>query len=503
MLKRILCLLVALMVLDASAGPSFAQQPDATPKPKSDVAVRYEIEGGAVFVVQGEQKEKLQLPARAESLLVAGDEMYVALGDSGVIVYDLEDKAKPTPSRTVTPPFGKITGLHETGNQVWMQISSVTAMPLASLPQELPKIEVKPAPVEKAPAPEIIEEEHPEDPIRILSIKDGRVELNSGSDRGVKVGDHFSIFRTTSVEGIDGEVFTGKELGAVVMVTAVKEDRCLADMGRGVRISKQDIVKPARPEEDSSLIFTRKLDGIFEAAMVIRPLLKVGKPLGVGTLTDMWINYTGGAYFVGMRVQPLGLAWTQDGNVVSTSFLVEGGYDATSFAVGLGLGISTVNGDLDYMLQTQSRWDASGGSYSQRTQNALAFSQLVRLGSRDGLHLFVCNLFLYHKSEGEDGDEGFIYGGTTGQLTFPLSERVNLFFEGGGGRMGYLFGALGTSAWIIGNGDKGSLALSVSVGGAQIWGTREVKSNGDSYNEEVSVAGPMISFGLNYRFGLW
>ncbi len=508
MYKKIVGLMVTMTFLATGVGPVFAQQSDVTPAPEKAVAVRYEIEDGSVFIVQGEQKEKLDLPAKAEFLLVTRGKMYVALGDSGVIIYSIEDKAKPILSRTVRPPYGRITGLHETEGQVWMEISSVTAMPLASLPEQPLKAKFTPSEKVSPPdsgvekAPESTEKEHPPEPIQILSIKAGRVELSSGSDQGVRVGDRFSIFRTISIEGEEGAVFTGRELGAVVRVTAVKDDRCLADLGRGARVSKQDMVEPARPEEDISLIYSQKLDGIFEAVLVVRPLLKIGKPLGVGTLTDMWINYTGGSYFAGLRIQPLGLAWTQEGDVVSTSFLAEGGYDTTAFAVGLGLGVSNINGDMDYLLERSFIASAGTTRYSQRTQSAFAFSQLVRLGSRDGFHLWVCNIFLYHKSK-EDDSEGFIYGGTTGQLVIPVSERVDLFFEGGGGRMGYAFGAIGTSVWIIGNGDKGSLALSVSVGGAEIWGTREVKDGDYSYSEEVSVAGPMISFGLNYRFGLW
>ncbi len=72
--------------------------------------------------------------------------------------------------------------------------------------------------------------------------------------------------------------------------------------------------------------------------------------------------------------------------------------------------------------------------------------------------------------------------------------------------MGYSYGAIGAFTWVRGNGDAGSVGLSVSAGGAAVWGNRErVYDEGTQYEyvdtDRVILAGPMMSFGLTYRFG--
>ena len=99
--------------------------------------------------------------------------------------------------------------------------------------------------------------------------------------------------------------------------------------------------------------------GVAEIGGTLRPIANAGSPLGVGVLADLYGTYWGKGYFVNLMVQPLGLGWTEEGNVVSTAALVEGGYDSRAFSVGLGVGISAINGDTDAMLSKFSGSDAA------------------------------------------------------------------------------------------------------------------------------------------------
>jgi hypothetical protein len=478
------------------------------------VAAEYAVEDGALVVLQGGDRAVLTTDGRVEAVLVSGQELYVALGGRGVAVYALDDPAAPRLARTHPSPGGRVIGFHLAGGEVWMEIESVSAVPVTSRAATAPS---KPERLEKAAADTGKKEPVPgvsyaRRKFGITRMEPGRIEVGAGSADGVQVGDRLSVFHTQPLEEDAQEGFVGRELVAVVEVIAVKEKSALAELGRGARVAKDDEVEPAREGHERSTIYPQKLAGIAEVGVNIRPLLKVGTPVGGGLLSDVYAIYRGGVYFVGLRMQPLGLGWTDDGDVISVSALAEGGYDGRAFGVGLGVGLSSVNGDMDYMLEESSvasvgrtAGDEPQESYSQRTRNALAVSQQVRLGALDGVNLTIYNVIIYRDAK-SGADSGFIYGGTSGRGNIPLGTRTSLYAEGGGGVMGYGFGALGVSSWLIGNGDAGSLQLSVSAGGAAVWGSREVTqtdSEGQEYTtiEEVMVAGPMVSMGLAYRFG--
>lgn len=155
--------------------------------------------------------------------------------------------------------------------------------------------------------------------------------------------------------------------------------------------------------------------------------------------------------------------------------------------------MSNVNGDLSDLLRVSSADaaplpDGTSSSWSQRTSTAAALAQNVRLGARDGLNLTLVNVLIYHRPS--VGDGGFVYGSTTGRLQVPLIPSTDLFAEGGGGYMGYAFGAVGVHTWLDGRGDPGSFGVSVAPGGAAVWGSREIETTtltGDRYYSRKTV----------------
>jgi hypothetical protein len=357
----------------------------------------------------------------------------------------------------------------------------------------------------------------PERPIRILAVYTGEVKLDVGAQDGVQAGDRFAVFRQRTVETEGDEQFEGEELIAVIEVSAVAEQHAVAELWKGDRVSETDVVRPATGEESSSHVYPRRLSHLGEVSLVLRPLLAVGSTSGFGGLADLTVAYFTKRMFVDVRMQPLGFGWTEDGNIVSASFVAEGGYDGRAFALGLGVGASVVNGDIDEMLENSSIAGASAMEdgetaepvdWKQRTRAAFTISQQVRLGARDGLHMTVYNLLMYHRDDSGDGqdDSGMIYAGTAGKVVVPLAARTFLFVEGGGGLMGYGFGDVGVFTWVRGAGDAGSVGISALAGGAGVWGVRSRKvpdGAGGEYEqtEEISIAGPLVGVGLTYRFG--
>jgi hypothetical protein len=357
--------------------------------------------------------------------------------------------------------------------------------------------------------------------VELRRVTPGTVEIDAGAEDGVRIGDSFAIYRSEILDKEGATGFTGEELVTVAVVVAVKENSALAETGRSAVVKSSDYARPTTTDAEASNAFPPRVANVGELSMVLRPIINVGTPVGAGILADLEASYWGRAYFADLRIQPLGLGSTSDGSIVSTAALLEGGYDTRALAVGLGAGVSWVNGDADHMLQnffggTTAGADntlASGPTVvqTQETHTAFTMSQLVRLGARDGMMLSLRNLLILHRNS-ETDRKGFIYGGTTGQLSIPLRGRSDVFLEGGGGVMGYWYAGVGVSTWIIGNGSPGSWKLSVSAGAAGIFGSKRTTTTYQAqfgqpaytynYNQSIDVAGPMVSFGITRRFSL-
>lgn len=515
---------------ETTSAPSSAPASEAVAAPTpATTPAQYLLENGQVLVVAEGTRTRLPIPGPVIGLYRSGGLLYVARGPRGAAVYDLGQPTSPVLQREVSFPHGNVTGFSGIEGQVWAVVTSRTAVPMEELATLPPRAEggAGSPPVGTDPAREDTiglakELDQPVEPsprVGLRPVSPGTVELDVGAAAGVRVGDSYLILRSTSLgEGVDGD-FVGEERVAVAEVVAVSASSALAQVGRSARVASSDFARRATPAELKRHKLPPLVPRIGEVSLVLRPLVKVGTPLGGGLLADLEATYWGRRYFAGLRVEPLGLGFTRDGNVVSSAALFEGGYEASSFAVGLGIGAGWVNGDLDYMLESfegsADSEDAAGDdtrtiTERQETHGAFALSQVARLGSRDGLHFSLRNLLILHEPS-DGGDAGFIYGGTTGKLVIPVARRTDFIIEGGGGVMGYWFFGLGTGTFLVGNGSPGSWYLSTSAGAAGIYGSREVTTSGTDWNgepysytneETVSVVGPMVSVGLARRFGL-
>jgi len=507
----------------ATAASAPAAPPEATAEAAASAPaapVEYSLEGSAILAVEGERRDRVLVDEHAVAVQRQGNLLYVARGARGVSVFDVTEPRSPRPVRDLTVS-GSATGFHVAGGQLWVVTVSRSAIPIDEATVSEPR---RPASLPSTPAPSTSAGERPRATaadVGILHVSPGTIEIAAGAKEGVRVGDRFAVFRGTRVGGEGDDAFTGEELVTVAEVVAVKEGSALAETGRSAVVKPGDRARRAKGDQGDSTEFPPRVPDVGELSVTLRPLLNAGSPIGIGVLADLEAAYWGSAYFVDVRVQPLGLGWTTDGAIVSTAALVEGGYDARAFSVGLGGGVSWVNGNADRMLESfgSSASDTgkqSGGptvTESQQTHAAFTLSQVARLGARDGLNLTLRNLLILHHDSGSDRS-GFIYGGTSGRFAIPLGRgRSDLFLEGGGGIIGYWFAGIGVSSWMVGNGSPGSWKLSVSAGAAGISGSKRVTTtypgtcatptcppSSSTYDESIAIAGPMVSLGLSRRF---
>lgn len=490
-------------------------QDDASMDPASAPATAYVLEEGKVVAVTGASRAELALPGPILAVQHESALLYVARGNSGVSVYDVTEPLGPKLVRDI-PVRGSATGFAAIDGQLWVLVTERSAVPLAEA-AATPQVR-ETAPSVPATSDTAVHPTAPASPppTSVRRIAPGRVELGSGKQQGVRVGDRYAIHRAEPI-GEPSDGFVGEELVALAEVTAVKENSALGELSRNTVVENGDVARPAREDQRESNVYPVRVPHVGEYGGVLRPIVNAGSPLAIGVLAEAQASYWGSAYFVDVALQPLGLGWSEDGNVVSTAALLQAGYDNRAFAVGLGAGMSWVNGNADDMLKSSgfaSADESAGGSPPevvdrQETHSAFTLSQVARLGARDGLHLYLRNILIAHE-DSETDESGFIYGGTLGKLTIPLDRSSDLFVEGGGGVMGYWLVGAGVGTWVVGNGAPGSWKLTISAGAAGIWGSREVTETTTSpdgstqsytYDDEIDIGGPMVSVGFTRRFG--
>lgn len=490
---------------DSDASPT-----PAAPEPERGT-VTYRAWNGELQLLRDQAWQAIVVGVAPKTATYHQGKLYITHGDSTVSVYDCRTPDAPQLLQRLSTGRGLATDVQVVGELPWVLTLTQQALPVTDLtavtsaPIDGGKVTPQlSAPMENVSKPSV--------GFAVRVTEPGVLAIATGADSSVRIGDRFAIYRQTTVDNAGG-AFVGEEQVAFAEVVAVKAGSALAELSRTALVSESDVARRARPDQSESNVYPVRVAHVGEFGGTLRPIVNAGSPLGVGALADLYATYWGNAYFVNVTLQPLGLGWTDEGNIVSTSALLEGGYDARAFSVGLGLGISAINGDTESMLRssgfgTAEDNAAAGGvteTDTQETHTAFALSQRVRLGALDGLNLSLRNLLILQGDSDSDSG-GFIYGGTMGKLTLPLDRRNDLFLEGGGGVMGYWLVGAGVGTWVTGNGSPGSWKLSISAGAAGIWGTREVTVTGPTYSyvnqQDVEVGGPMVSVGLSRRFGL-
>ncbi len=514
MLNRI-CLFI--VFISGWSLPSVAQEQKSADVLTADNAhstMRYRVENGTLFI-EDTMGEKAIVENTVMSVYERNAVLYAALGADGVAVIPMTGDAAGQIQRVIPVSHGRVTSLMDIEGELWMKIDSTTAVRLYRSDAGAGPVAITPVVQSSLPRPENGPGVTPTGvsghtslvKYGIIATYPGKVTLDKGARDGVKAGDRFNVYRTGDVAGAGVDGFVGEQVVAVLVVEAVNENSCLARIWRGDRVFRADEVRKVQGRDEASLLYPRKFDGLAEVSTTVRPIINIGAS-GFGVLCDLSAAYWAPHFFVDFRIQPLGFGWTEGSKVVSNSMLLSGGYNGRAFAVGLGAGLTSVNGNLSEMMNSfgigyTEAGDSSEGEpeWEQSTRHAFSLTQRVRLGAQEGLHISVNNTLLYYRAgRNDDNPTGFIYGGTTGRITWPLAMHTDMFVEGGGGVMGFGFGAIGVFTWLRGNGDAGSIGLSASAGAAGIWSEKRRQYATYTDSERVVISGPMFALGLNIRF---
>lgn len=499
--RRLLSTALALASLGLCA-PLWAQ-PSPEPAPKEE-PVQHSLEGGQVVakrggVVLGQAPAPCADPG---ALLVQAQRLYLACAQEGVAVLDVSDPAKMT-FLGLKDAGGPATGLFTVQGEVWVQTQLTQARPLSQTRAA--------GPSEPSPQPSVVATAQPKEPTPaatapeapILERRVGEIVVALGTRAGLKRGDRVEVFTRRPVELGDGQTASHEERALVGTVTAASDDRAVVKLGLNERVPDGSLARPTKAEPTGDLLRPPRVDDVWEISANLRPFLALGS-FGFGVLADGAVGRRmSNNLHVQLRLDPVGLGLADEGNVLAAGANLIASYDTELFEVGLGAGWSAVNDNLDGDAFITSSEDGAGGVTTEvdRVRSGLSIAQLVRLGAVDGINLTAYNTFIFYRDQ-------FNYGGTTGQLQFPINDRTWILMRGGGGVAGYAFGEVGLRVLLQGNGDRGSLYLTPTLGGGGVFGETDcdgddayeqyVDQDGECF-EEVSYAGPLVGLGVEWR----
>lgn len=451
--------------------------------------LRYEPAGHAVRVLApGAPPTEVAAPGVVLAVLAANDRLYAACGDAGLVEYTLAAPGSPTAPvlRAVRDVGGSAVGLHVADGRVWIEIARVEARPLDSSPSReaaiVPTVQAPPASatsaLEEAPAG------------RVVGVGVGAAVVDLGARDGVAKGDHVALLRRIEQSLGDGESGLGEEVLAVGVVTTVSAGRAEVELGLGERVPVGAIARVTRDLPSASTEAPPRLGGLYDVGFTMRPFLALGS-FGFGTVSDATIGYRFEAPArLQLLFEPAGFGLADEGNIVALAGTVLGSYETSAFEIGMGLGWSAVNAEIEGAGESRA---ASAGAEGLSTdidnvRSGLGIGQVARLGPPDGVHLAVRNTFLLYR-------DAFRYGGTVARGQIRLARKVWAVVGGGGGRAGFAYAEIGTRVLARGNGDHGSLFVTATVGGAGVFGERDDEGE----TKKIGYGGPMLGLGLEWR----
>jgi hypothetical protein len=415
-----------------------------------------------------------------------GGRIVVACGDAGL--WTLERDASGGLRLVATEDLGgEVVGLFEREGHIWVEIERLEARPLRptagspSPPPPSARAEfededyVPPARREPRAKSDTHEEPASRAPVgEVVEVNLGEAVVNLGSDDHVRPGQLMELveLHTDTI---------GKER-AVGVVTAVAEQYCRVRLGTNERVSVGASAQIVAGRASSSRIAPPRAAGIWEVEFMLRPFLAMSD-FGGGFLSDALVGYHFDTpLHLRAGLTPLAYGTGKDkASVATVAAFGEVSYDGDLFEAGLGLGAQTVN----------SVTGADSGS-------GTLFLQHARLGARDGLHFDArSDIVLFHSR--------FEFSGfrATGQL--PVGRSSWLLLQGGGGTAGYGYGELGVRVLLRGNGDRGSVFFTGSVGGVGVFADRVTTCGDPAFQsfdctESTLYAGPMLGAGAEWRF---
>lgn len=494
----------------------------AEPEEPAPPDYQYRVEATELWVTAPNGRSyRTEVPCTGSVLAVHRERLYVACGEEGLAVYSLA--VPSTPELVAERDLGgDVVGFHESGGELWAEVlrrdARLVSQATASLPPAGPRGEEAPhrppAPEPPQPAPVSPRTEGtpaPADPQpfapprmvaqgEVVELRGSRVVVTLGREQGLASGDRVQLFEVREVSLGDGRSAAREEVVAVGEVSTVAGDRAEVELGRNETVPLGTSARRTTAPVTASRWVPPRPAGAWHVSFTVRPFLALGD-LGAGTVSDAAIGVRlEPDIHVLALFEPVGIGLAREGNIFAGAGNLFVGYDTRFFEVALGAGWSVIN-------EADSGVDTDGDGIFDRLRDSagsgFSLAQLARLGSEDGIHLTARNTFLLY-------DDEFHYGGTVGEVLFPVSDRAGIFGRGGGGESGFGFGELGLRLLLRGNGGPDSVFVSASLGGAELSSQESVTcasfdpGTGQPVTpvgctKDVEYAGPMVGFGIEWR----
>ncbi len=312
----------------------------------------------------------------------------------------------------------------------------------------------------------------------ILRVRAGFVLINKGSKHGLQVGDRIAIRDHRPVlkydPRVDREVKTpSRRITAVIVLNKVYPNKASGRLGRGDSAHPQDYVEATDRRLTHRLFFPERVGGYWRFETSLSPILGItSSQASFGLISFLTMSYAFEAPFrISVGINPFTAVVGPFSPAASGNFLLQIGYDTSYIELMLGIGYQAVTGG----------------------RSGVVFMQGIRLGATDGLHLrFHSQLVLVPIVAGSS-QLRFLVGAMYGDINIPLSSRVTLFFEGGGGSVDWFHAQAGVRTYLWGRGGGNTLILSGGAGAAGV-------SPFTTDIQRSQAVGPMVSIAIDWRF---
>jgi hypothetical protein len=405
-----------------------------------------------------------------------GNYFYVALGGGGIEAFEAENPRAPQPVARFAEGQ-KVLHLAISADQLVAVTADQTALAFDLSDPSHPTVAMAPSP-KRAVVPAA--------PASVLAAKDGVVIINAGTKEGFVKGQNVAIYSHTRISEKDrvaeaaGMEMPGM-LVAVVRLERVEAERSLANYGRGDDPQAGDAVVVTDDPTTSNLAGPRWIPFEWKLGFGLRPFLGVGgegHPFGV--MTDVYVDYYMKGFPLRVEVGLTPFVLVVGGPVPYNPvvFSATVAFYSQFFEIGLGGGFSTVVVPA-----------APLAPQSVDTEGTL--NQTLRIGAIDGVN------FLWSSSIGY-GSNTYELAAASAQLNFPVSTRLTLGLEGGGGR-GFAYGDVVLRSYIGGVGGPGTIIVSAGLGGAGAIANQTTSVLG-AVETSVNAVGPCVVFEMETRF---
>ncbi|MGM0555958.1 MAG: hypothetical protein ACQEVA_06250 [Myxococcota bacterium] len=483
--------------------------PEAPPAEQTEddaPATEYRVDRGTLIVRIGDDEQRLETPCDDADVARSDEHFYLTCGASGVYVVRQNPETRELSPRGYQRYDGDVTGFITSEGQIWAKISRTEARPVGPAVADVQPIQRPDAVERPAAKPEPTEPSEPtgskpttpqEEPQPemadareqigdVVDVEPGAVIVSLGRDAGIERDDHVELFQEEQVGLGDGETSARISTIAIGKVVAVSEKRARVELGLGERVHTSAQARPTGAPLTSYPTAPPRIGGLWEASFAVRPFLAL-RTVGAGTISSARVVYRfEGPYAIHVNALPLSGGLAREGNVSAAGADIALAYDARIFSLGLGVGAAQIG------------YESLGGIDIDE-QGGPTITQFGRIGSRDGLHLRLHNAFVVANRE-------FFYSGTDAVIQIPIDSVVSnsaLVLHGGGHVAGDAVGEAGLRLLVRGNGDRGSLFVTPTVGGGLVTNERRDPNCTEEYEsaclETVSYGGPLIGIDLEWR----